>query len=60
MSVAVDHPLWPATRLQSTYKWLLAIVVVVVLALGWRFPALGFVVPVVMATGIGGGFFRGR
>jgi len=60
MSVAVVHWLWPATKLQSAYKWLLAIVVVVVLALGWRFPALGFVVPVAMATGIGGGFFRGR
>jgi polyferredoxin len=46
--------------LQPTYKWLLALVVLAVLALGWRYPALGFVVPIAMATGMGGGFFRGR
>ena len=60
MSIAVVHSLWPVTKLQPAYKWLLAIVVAVVLALGWRFPALGFVVPVAMATGMGGGFLRGR
>jgi len=60
MSVAFYHSTWLITKFQPTYKWLLAIVVVVVLMLGWRFPALGFVVPVAMAAGMGGGFFRGR
>ncbi len=43
-----------------TYKWLLALLVLVVLLFGWRYPALGFVVPVAMAAGMGGGVFRGR
>lgn len=60
MSVAVNSSAWFTAKVQPTYKWLLAIVVVVVLALGWYFPALGFVVPVAMAAGMGGGFFRGR
>ena len=60
MSVAVSSSLAFNTRLQPLYKWLLAWIVIVVLALGWRFPALGFVVPVAMGLGMGGGFFRGR
>jgi polyferredoxin len=60
MSVAVNHSLWVLAKFQPTYKWLLALVVVVVLVLGWRFPVLGFVVPVAMVAGMGGGFFRGR
>ena len=60
MSIAVNQSPWLATKYQPTYKWLLAMVVIVVLLLGWRFPAFGFVVPVAMAAGMGGGFFRGR
>jgi ferredoxin-type protein NapH len=60
MSVALQRLPWPATRFQPAYKWLLALVVVIVLTLGWRFPALGVVVPVAMTAGMGGGFFRGR
>jgi len=60
MSVAVDKLSLPIVKFQPAYKWLLAVIVVVVLLLGWRFPALGFVVPVVMAAGMGGGVFRGR
>ncbi len=47
-------------RFQPAYKWLLSMIVAAVLLLGWRFPALGFAVPVAMAAGMGGGFFRGR
>jgi polyferredoxin len=60
MSIAVQSSSLPAARLQPTYKWLLALVVLVVLLFGWRFPALGFVVPVAMTTGMAGGLFRGR
>jgi len=60
MTVAVNSPLLLAARNQPAYKWLSALIVIVVLTLGWSFPALGFVVPVVMALGMGGGFFRGR
>jgi len=60
MSVAVNSLPLLIVKLQPTYKWLLSLVVVVVLLLGWRYPALGFVVPVAMAAGMGGGIFRGR
>lgn len=42
------------------YKWILGLVMVSVLALGWRYPLVGFVVPVAMVAGIIGGFYRGR
>jgi len=32
----------------------------VTIAFGWKWPVLGFTVPVAMATGIGGSFLRGR
>lgn len=60
MSVAVNSLPWLQAKFQPAYKWLLALVVVVVLLLGWRFPALGFAVPVAMVAGMGGGVFRGR
>ena len=43
-----------------SYKWLLGLIMVAVLALGWRYPVLGFIVPIAMATGIAGGFIKGR
>jgi len=60
MSTAVKSAAWLVIRYQPNYKWFLALVVVVVLAIGWRFPAFGFIVPVAMAAGMGGGFLRGR
>lgn len=51
---------WVPIRFQPNYKWFLALVVVVVFAIGWHFQGLGFVVPVAMAAGMGGGFLRGR
>jgi len=41
-------------------QWILLWIVMLVLGLGWRVPALGFVVPVVMMIGMAGGFLRGR
>ncbi|PLX85910.1 MAG: FeS-binding protein [Desulfuromonas sp.] len=45
---------------RALHKWLLALVMVTVIALGWKYPLLGFAVPAAMATGIVGGLFRGR
>ncbi len=44
----------------ATHRWLLAGVMLTVLALGWKFPLLGFIVPLAMLTGMGGGWLRGR
>jgi polyferredoxin len=41
-------------------QWLLAPVVVVTIALGWKYPLLGFTVPAAMVTGMVGGLLRGR
>lgn len=60
MSVAATSSSLLVVRFQPGYKWLLSLVVVTVLLLGWRFPVLGFVVPVAMVAGMGGGVFRGR
>lgn len=47
----------PVTDLR---RWLLALAMLLILALGWHWPWLGFGVPLVMAAGIGGAFWRGR
>ncbi len=47
-------------RRRRIIQWIIAPVVVIVIGLGWRYPALGFAVPVVMAMGIVGSMFRGR
>ena len=44
----------------SNYKWLLGLVMVTVIALGWKYPLLGFIVPAAMGAGIIGGFLKGR
>ncbi len=41
-------------------QWLVLPVVVITIALGWKWPILGFSVPIVMIAGIVGSFFRGR
>lgn len=47
-------------RRRRFVQWLLAPVVVITIALGWKYPVLGFAVPVVMIAGMVGGIFRGR
>jgi polyferredoxin len=42
------------------HKWVTGLIMAAVLALGWKYPLWGFVVPVAMGAGILGGFFRGR
>ena len=48
------------TGKNTHYKWLLGVVMVTVIALGWRYPVLGFIVPLAMSAGIIGGFLKGR
>jgi len=42
------------------HKWLLGLVLVTVIALGWKYPFVGFIVPAAMGAGIAGGIFKGR
>jgi polyferredoxin len=53
-SAAVNIPAKPL------YRWLLALFMMAVIAVGWRYPVLGFAVPAAMLAGMGGGFFKGR
>lgn len=45
---------------RAMHRWLLAFFMMTVIAIGWKYPLLGFAVPVAMLLGMGGGFFRGR
>lgn len=47
---------------EKRYKkqWYLLWIVIVTIALGWKYPLLGYSVPVVMLTGMAVSFFRGR
>lgn len=45
---------------RDAHRWLLALVMLSVLALGWKYPLVGYVVPAAMLTGLGGSLFRGR
>lgn len=49
-----------ADRVAAPYRWLLATVMIVVVAIGWKYPLLGFAVPVAMVAGIAGSFVNGR
>ena len=41
-------------------RWLLASIMLITILFGWRYPLLGFIVPVAMLLGIAGGVLRGR
>lgn len=58
METTLESPHTLAGR--RTVQWILAPVVLLTIALGWKYPLLGFTVPLVMVTGMVGGFFRGR
>jgi len=42
------------------YRWLLGLFMILVIAVGWRYPVMGFAVPAAMLTGMAGGLFKGR
>jgi ferredoxin-type protein NapH len=45
---------------RAAVQWSLLPLVFIVIGLGWRWPLLGFVVPVVMIAGMAGGILNGR
>lgn len=53
----VNFSLMESRRLR---QWFLAPIVVVVIALGWKYPLFGFAVPVVILMGVVGSIFNGR
>ena len=53
------YTLWKNQR-RRRVQWALAPIVFLVIALGWKYPYLGYTVPVVMILGMIGGLFRGR
>ena len=61
MNGYVQNPSLPALATgQPLYRWLLGLFMLTVIAVGWRYPVLGFAVPIAMTAGMGVGFFRGR
>lgn len=42
------------------YHWALGALMIATLSLGWRYPVLGYVVPITMVAGIAGGVKKGR
>ncbi len=44
----------------KAYKWSLGLLMVTVLGLGWKYPYLGFMVPLVMVAGLIGSLVKGR
>jgi hypothetical protein len=59
MSPITRYALWQNRR-RRLVQWALAPIVIVVTAWGWKYPYLGYTVPVVMILGMIGGVFRGR
>lgn len=55
--IVSDAVRFPAKPL---YRWLLALFMLTVIAVGWRYPVMGFAVPAAMLAGMAGGLFRGR
>ncbi len=49
-----------STNKRKFIQWLILPTVIVTILLGWKYPLLGFSVPVVMVMGLVGGIFRGR
>lgn len=52
-----DAPLRPT---RSALQWLLGLTLILVTTLGWKFPVLGYMVPVTMGLGMVGAFTHGR
>jgi len=50
----------PARPNRNLLQWLLGLSMVVVVSLGWKYPALGYMVPVTMGLGMVGSFTHGR
>jgi len=57
---AVAAAVAPLRPTRSLLQWLLGITMVVVTSLGWKFPVLGYMVPVTMGLSMVGSFTHGR
>jgi len=53
-------PQVPARPPRSHLQWLLGFGMIAVIAFGWKYPLLGFMVPLTMGVGIAGSFSHGR
>jgi len=56
----MSNPALKATRRRKIIQWALAPLVFITIGLGWKYPLIGFVVPVAMIAGIVGGVSSGR
>jgi len=45
---------------RSLLQWLLGLTMVIVVSIGWKYPVLGYMVPVTMGLGMAGSFTHGR
>ena len=50
----------PLAPVLDFHRWLLAGIMLVTIAFGWKYPILGYTVPGAMVIGMGGGLLRGR
>lgn len=48
------------TKKRKTIQWTLLLLVIMTIAMGWKYPVLGYSVPLVMLAGITGSFVKGR
>ena len=59
-SCITKRELYPLAPSSDAHRWFLASVMLGTILLGWKWPVLGYTVPLAMALGIGGSFLRGR
>lgn len=57
---SVSNVVQQKIKRRKTIQWALLWIVIVTIGLGWRFPWLGFSVPIVMLMGMVGSLFNGR
>jgi len=56
----MTNPQAPARPSRSTLQWLLGFGMILVIAFGWTYPLLGFMVPLTMGIGMAGSLTHGR
>jgi len=59
-NLPIKNKLAALPPLKDPKRWLLASIVIITILFGWKYPLLGFAVPVVMLIGIIGGILHGR
>jgi len=56
-AAATAGPLRPT---RSLFQWTLGLIMIVVVSIGWKYPVLGYMVPVTMGLALAGSFTHGR